>query len=84
MLAEVARRDPRFSDVQIEAITATAHDKIADWVIELNDWRLTQAAPAPPMPSRSNPFAVPAPKVGRNDPGPCGSSRRYRKCCGLS
>jgi SEC-C motif-containing protein len=24
-----------------------------------------------------------APKVGRNDPCPCGSSKKYKKCCGL-
>jgi SEC-C motif-containing protein len=23
-----------------------------------------------------------APKVGRNDPCPCGSSRKYKMCCG--
>lgn len=22
------------------------------------------------------------PKVGRNDPCPCGSGRKYKKCCG--
>ncbi|WRH57246.1 MAG: hypothetical protein RSE11_19940 [Bosea sp. (in: a-proteobacteria)] len=66
MLADVVRRDPRFSDEQIDAITATAHDKIANWAIELNDWRLANAAPAPSMPSRSNPSAAPAQNVGRN------------------
>jgi preprotein translocase subunit SecA len=25
-----------------------------------------------------------APKVGRNDPCPCGSGKKYKKCCGLS
>ena len=25
-----------------------------------------------------------APKVGRNDPCPCGSGRKYKKCCGAS
>jgi SEC-C motif-containing protein len=24
----------------------------------------------------------PAPKVGRNDPCPCGSGKKYKKCCG--
>src|SRR4030042_2666089 len=26
--------------------------------------------------------ATPAPKVGRNDPCPCGSGKKYKKCCG--
>ena len=28
------------------------------------------------------PTARPAPKVGRNDPCPCGSRKKYKKCCG--
>ena len=27
------------------------------------------------------PIVRPAPKVGRNDPCPCGSGRKYKKCC---
>jgi uncharacterized protein len=25
-----------------------------------------------------------APKVGRNDPCPCGSGKKFKKCCGMS
>lgn len=32
--------------------------------------------PAPPPP------AAPKPQVGRNDPCPCGSGRKFKKCCG--
>jgi len=28
------------------------------------------------------PFVRPAPKVGRNEPCPCGSGRKFKKCCG--
>ena len=31
---------------------------------------------------RSTPFVREAPKVGRNDPCPCGSGKKYKKCCG--
>ncbi len=34
-----------------------------------------------PRPARSTP-AKAAPRVGRNDPCPCGSGRKYKKCCG--
>jgi hypothetical protein len=27
------------------------------------------------------PFVKPAPKVGRNDPCPCGSGKKFKKCC---
>jgi preprotein translocase subunit SecA len=28
--------------------------------------------------------AVAATKVGRNDPCPCGSGKKYKKCCGAA
>jgi hypothetical protein len=36
-------------------------------------------------PSRPERPAAPAPaaKVGRNDPCPCGSGEKYKRCCGL-
>lgn len=27
------------------------------------------------------PFKYSSPKVGRNDPCPCGSGKKYKKCC---
>jgi tetratricopeptide (TPR) repeat protein len=27
------------------------------------------------------PYTRPAPKIGRNDPCPCGSAKKYKKCC---
>ena len=37
--------------------------------------------PAPPEGEKQRPTRV-APKVGRNDPCPCGSGKKYKKCCG--
>jgi uncharacterized protein YecA (UPF0149 family) len=28
------------------------------------------------------PMRRPAPKVGRNEPCPCGSGKKFKKCCG--
>lgn len=28
------------------------------------------------------PYVRSAPKVGRNDPCPCGSGKKHKKCCG--
>ena len=68
-LADVARGDERFSEAQINAISATAHENIADWVLDLNAWRLTNDFP----PSGSRPSAAPmaSSRVGRNEPCPC-------------
>ncbi len=30
-----------------------------------------------------SPIVRATPKVGRNDPCPCDSGRKYKKCCGL-
>ena len=39
-----------------------------------------------PAPSNEPPLTLPiqreVPKVGRNDPCPCGSGRKYKQCCG--
>jgi hypothetical protein len=52
---------------------------------EENGW----AAP-PPLENLSDTIAAPvlpirntAPKIGRNDPCPCGSGKKYKKCCGM-
>ncbi|MFH1569370.1 MAG: SEC-C metal-binding domain-containing protein [Gemmatimonadota bacterium] len=34
------------------------------------------------FPSKVETYRRDAPKVGRNDPCPCGSGRKYKKCCG--
>ncbi len=45
-----------------------------------------QAGPAPARPagrpSGPEPFRRETPKVGRNEPCPCGSGKKYKKCCG--
>ena len=33
-------------------------------------------------PVKGRPYVRNAPKVGRNDPCPCGSGRKYKRCCG--
>jgi hypothetical protein len=49
--------------------------------------------PLAPLPKKSKKFAPPdelvnepivrdGPKIGRNDPCPCGSGKKYKKCCG--
>jgi preprotein translocase subunit SecA len=32
--------------------------------------------------SQAQPYQNPETKVGRNDPCPCGSGKKYKKCCG--
>lgn len=62
----------------IDDITGRAHDLIPAWVEALHAWHAANRRPpttvAPPAPA----------KAGRNDPCPCGSGRKHKKCCGLN
>ncbi|MEZ6063866.1 MAG: preprotein translocase subunit SecA [Planctomycetaceae bacterium] len=61
-------------------ITATKHD-LAPPVDESPDYQTS--GPEPGEPNRAiDPIINDAPKVGRNDPCPCGSGKKYKKCCG--
>jgi uncharacterized protein len=39
-LADVARRDERFSKLEYDALEATAHERIGPFVLALNEWRV--------------------------------------------
>ena len=36
------------------------------------------------QPQKKAPVVNKVPKVGRNDPCPCGSGKKYKKCCGAN
>ena len=36
----------------------------------------------PELPPPVEPISADEEKVGRNDPCPCGSGKKYKKCCG--
>ena len=80
MLAAIARGDEEVKDH--DAASATAPDKIADWVVNLNEWRLANYQPMQSIDPRGG--SASRKKVGRNDPCPCGSGKKYKKCCGLN
>ena len=42
------------------------------------------APPGMAPPPRITPIRRETPKVGRNDPCPCGSGKKYKKCCGAA
>ena len=82
-LVDVARGDQHVPPNDSDALTATAPDNIARWIVTLNAWRIAnyhpmQSADLIPQP----PFASTR-KIGRNDPCPCGSGKKYKRCCGL-
>jgi uncharacterized protein len=75
-LHAIANREARLSRTKQNQWTHEAPDLIPIWVEMLHDWRL-EYDPNRPKPAVHG-------KVGRNDPCPCGSGKKYKKCCGLN
>ncbi len=53
------------------------HRERAVFVKEADGWKFDDGELVPEEPERRE-----SPKVGRNDPCPCGSGKKYKKCCG--
>jgi uncharacterized protein len=73
------QRKPRRDD----ALTAAAPDTIARSIVTLNAWRLANYRPTQGIAPTPSPSLSSAQKIGRNDPCPCGSGKKYKRCCGL-
>jgi uncharacterized protein len=71
-------------DRRVDALTAAAPHQIGPWVVTLNERRLANYAPSQDFQTPRSFFSTPASKVGRNDPCPCGSGKKYKKGCGLN
>jgi uncharacterized protein len=72
----IANGEARLSRSKEAQWMREAPDLIPIWVEMLHAWRL-ENDPSRPSPPRHG-------KVGRNDPCPCGSGKKYKKCCGLN
>jgi tetratricopeptide (TPR) repeat protein len=55
-------------------------DKAAEMSALAKQWRPAPDRPASAQPPE--PVQRSSPKVGRNDPCPCGSGKKFKKCCG--
>jgi preprotein translocase subunit SecA len=60
-------------------------DAKADWLYELPQWDQIFTAEKKKelyLEQKKSGTIVKGPKIGRNDPCPCGSGKKYKKCCG--
>ncbi|MHC4805236.1 MAG: preprotein translocase subunit SecA [Planctomycetota bacterium] len=62
-------------------VSQTTHDEVGQFAMAE---RQRAAAQAPQGQPRIKQIKLEHPKVGRNDPCPCGSGKKYKKCCGKS
>jgi uncharacterized protein len=79
MLIDIAHAESDLAEQEVQELTEKAPDLIPAWIEILNAWRVSQhlaSQPVTPKPTFG--------KVGRNDPCPCGSGKKYKKCCGLN
>jgi len=62
-------------------VSRTAHDEVGQFAMAE---RQRAAAQAPQGQPKVKQIRLQQPKIGRNDPCPCGSGKKYKKCCGKS
>lgn len=86
-LYDIAEGRSELAKASIAALTEEAPDLIPNLVMTLNGWTKLAQRPTPfPAWQAANQSTAPfrAAKVGRNDPCPCGSGRKYKRCCGAN
>lgn len=71
------RAEVEFSALYKVKDTELRHHEIAQFRRIDGEWRFADGKIIGPEPKRRE-----EPKVGRNDPCPCGSGKKYKKCCG--
>ena len=62
-------------------VSRAAHDEVGQFAMAE---RQRAAAQAPQGEQTVKKIQLETPKVGRNDPCPCGSGKKYKKCCGVN
>ncbi len=68
-------------DAEAQDLVDEAPDFIPEWVAELYRWRILNETE---MRRRRRPRPAVSTKVGRNEPCPCGSGKKYKKCCAVA
>lgn len=71
--------------VDFDKLYKNMHAAKADWLYNLKEWegvRSVEERKALTKEFRAEKIFVSEQTVGRNDPCPCGSGKKYKKCCG--
>jgi uncharacterized protein len=78
-LVQIGRGESTLPKEQVDDLTAKAPDLIPHYIETLNAWRIGQEV-AGQLRTEAPNFG----KVGRNEPCPCGSGKKYERGCGLN
>jgi preprotein translocase subunit SecA len=63
-------------------VSSTKHDEVDQFAMTERQRAAAQAPQNRDAPVATKQIKLETPKVGRNDPCPCGSGKKYKKCCG--
>lgn len=69
----------------LETLYKNMVDAKADWLYELPQWNSIFSEEKRKelyLEQKKSGTVVKGPKIGRNDPCPCGSGKKYKHCCG--
>jgi len=82
-LHEINQGTSELTEQAIDELDEAAPNYIADIVNALNDWTKSRLQSPTSAFGAANTNVAPhqSTKVGRNDPCPCGSGRKHKKCC---
>ena len=72
-------------DIDVEKLLFNMHDAGADWLYQLEEWEDVlplQRRKEIEKEFKDSKTFVKEIKAGRNDPCPCGSGLKFKKCCG--
>lgn len=72
-------------DIDLEKLYMNMVDCEAEWLYTLEEWNdlLTEDRRKELyLLQKKSKTVVKPPKIGRNDPCPCGSGKKYKQCCG--
>lgn len=83
-LADVARGAEHVTELQRRELEPKGNKLIGPWILALNEWRMENFTPTGQKSVQAATTHSPFGKTGRNDPCPCGSGKKYKKCCGLN
>lgn len=80
-LHDICTGQSKFTDAEIDQIDLEAPNLIPNCVATILRQSRPELAGQVPANLPDQPFKA-GPRPGRNDPCPCGSDRKYKKCCG--
>lgn len=73
------------AEFDFEKLLFNMHDAKAEWLYELKEWDIIfdkEKQKEIEKEYKKTKTVVKGEKIGRNDPCPCGSGKKYKKCCG--